>query len=87
MPRPFDSLDDAFWAGEVIGFIADNTRRCRHCGEEVAFDEEGFEDHLCSRCFEEGYPGDPEDENDEDNYDHGGWLVDTGHKAYRPAHG
>ncbi|WP_287153323.1 hypothetical protein [Candidatus Solincola tengchongensis] len=73
MIRPFDSLDDAFWVGEIIGFVADNTRRCRSCGDEVAFDEEGFEDYLCPRCFAEGYPDDLDDEDDEDDYDYEGW--------------
>ncbi len=76
MIRPFDSWDDAFWTGEVIGFFADNTRRCRSCGDEVAFDEEGFEDYLCSRCFAEEYTDafdEDDDEDEDDNYDYGLW--------------
>jgi|GEM_PF-5697961 hypothetical protein len=65
----FDSLGDAFLAGEIIGFIEDNTRECRRCGGEVAFDEEGFEEYLCPRCLEEEYYDEDLDEEDEEGGD------------------
>ena len=59
MPFPIDSFGDAFLAGEIIGFIEDHTKTCRHCGRESFYGEDGtFEiddyvgDYLCPFCRE-----------------------------------
>lgn len=43
-------MGDALLAGEITGFIENNTRECRRGGEEIPFDEEVFEEYLRPRC-------------------------------------
>lgn len=61
------SFDEAFLAGEIIGFIEDHSRTCRRCGrdgfygDDISADFDDSNDYLCPRCWDE------RNRDDEDN--------------------
>ena len=65
---PIGSFDDAFWAGEAIGFIEDNTRVCCRCGRDLFYGEydcinfDGGDDLLCPRCHDDYDLSDEDDD-------------------------